>query len=281
MWSGCSCLPQSIFGALAAELIPRDHLILERPATTKAGRFSFDPPSMRGAMTHSRVAIFSVLSFGVVGAAILIALGVWQTQRLSWKQGVLADIEARIVAEAVTLPDAPDAIRDRYMPVMLEGQFIRGAEDTLRVLVSRKGVGAGYRLISGFEDDLTGRRILVDRGFLPVAAEMRSAPEGRFAFTGNLHWPDDRNSSTPDNDRAANIWFARDLADMAAVLGTDPYLVVLRDGTPPEADLTPMPVDTSTIPNDHLQYSVTWFSLAAVWLGMTAYLLWRIRHRTL
>ncbi|MFZ8959971.1 MAG: SURF1 family cytochrome oxidase biogenesis protein, partial [Paracoccaceae bacterium] len=48
-------------------------------------------------MTHSRFAIFSVLAFGTVGAAILIALGVWQTQRLSWKQGVLADIEARIV----------------------------------------------------------------------------------------------------------------------------------------------------------------------------------------
>ncbi|MCV2876664.1 SURF1 family protein [Rhodobacteraceae bacterium XHP0102] len=230
-------------------------------------------------MAQSRFAIFSVLAFGVAGAAILIALGVWQMQRLTWKEGVLADIEARIVAAPVTLPDAPDALRDRYLPVRLEGQFLGGEGDTLRVLVSRKGFGAGYRLISGFEDDLTGRRILVDRGFLPVAEEMRAAPAGDFGVTGNLHWPDDRNSSTPDNDRAANIWFARDLADMAAVLDTEPYLVVLRDSSPREADITPLPVDTSAIPNDHLEYAVTWFSLAAVWLGMTAYLLWRIRQR--
>jgi surfeit locus 1 family protein len=39
-------------------------------------------------------------------------------------------------------------------------------------------------------------------------------------------------------------------------------------------------VDTSGIPNDHWGYAVQWFSLAAVWLGMTAYLLWRIRQRT-
>ena len=30
-----------------------------------------------------------------------------------------------------------------------------------------------------------------------------------------------------------------------------------------------MPVDTSTIPNDHWGYAITWFSLAAVWAGMT------------
>lgn len=231
-------------------------------------------------MAQSRFAIFSVLSFGVLGAAILIGLGLWQMQRLTWKEGVLADIEARIVAAPVTIPDAPDALRDRYLPVTLEGQFLRGAGDTLRVLVSRKGFGAGYRLISGFEDDLTGRRILVDRGFLPVADETRTPPAGDYRLMGNLHWPDDRNSSTPANDGAANIWFARDLADMAAVLGTEPYLVVLRDSIPAEPDLTPLPVDTSAIPNDHLEYAVTWFSLAAVWLGMTAYLLWRIRQRT-
>jgi surfeit locus 1 family protein len=44
--------------------------------------------------------------------------------------------------------------------------------------------------------------------------------------------------------------------------------------------IEPMPVDTSGIPNDHMNYAITWFSLAAVWLGMTAYLLWRIRQRT-
>ena len=33
------------------------------------------------------------------------------------------------------------------------------------------------------------------------------------------------------------------------------------------------------IPNDHLEYAITWFGLAAVWAVMTGYLLWRIKRR--
>ena len=36
------------------------------------------------------------LLFGLIGAGILVGLGLWQMQRLSWKEGVLAEIEDRI-----------------------------------------------------------------------------------------------------------------------------------------------------------------------------------------
>ena len=48
-----------------------------------------------------------LLIIGLGGAAILICLGVWQVQRLAWKEGVIADIDARIVAEPVALPADP------------------------------------------------------------------------------------------------------------------------------------------------------------------------------
>ena len=66
---------------------------------------------------------------------------------------------------------------------------------------------------------------------------------------------------------------------MAEALNTEPVLLVLRD--PPQTDLgvTPFPVDSGAIPNDHLSYAITWFLLAAVWLGMTLYLVWRISRR--
>ena len=35
-------------------------------------------------------------------------LGVWQVQRLAWKQGVIADIDARIQPAPVALPASPD-----------------------------------------------------------------------------------------------------------------------------------------------------------------------------
>jgi surfeit locus 1 family protein len=214
------------------------------------------------------------LLFGLAGVAILMSLGIWQMQRLEWKEGVLAEIEARIAAPPVALPEAADAGADRYLPVEMTGQFGEGA---LRVLVSQKRIGAGYRLISPFETQ-AGRLVLVDRGFIRVSQDVPQAPVGSVTVTGNLHWPDDRNSSTPENDIADNTWFARDIGPMAQELGTEPLLVIARTTSPAEPAITPLPVDTSAIPNDHLEYAVTWFSLAAVWAVMTGLLMWRMRR---
>jgi surfeit locus 1 family protein len=40
--------------------------------------------------------IIFLVVFGLGGAAILISLGVWQMQRLSWKQAIMTQIEGRI-----------------------------------------------------------------------------------------------------------------------------------------------------------------------------------------
>ncbi|QFT79848.1 SURF1 family protein [Roseovarius sp. THAF27] len=213
------------------------------------------------------------LIFGLAGAAVLIWLGVWQVQRLDWKEGILSQIETRIDAAPVALPERFDPEADKYLPVEVSGQFGDGA---LRVLVSRKQVGAGYLVISPFETE-GGRRILVDRGFIRQGDALSDAPGGALTVTGNLHWPDDRNSSTPENDVDGNTWFARDLGQMAEVLDTEPVLLVARTLSQPEEAVTPLPVDTAHIPNDHLQYAITWFSLAAIWLGMTAFYIFRGR----
>lgn len=212
--------------------------------------------------------------FGLIGAAILIGLGVWQVQRLDWKEGVLAEIEAKIAADPVALPAAPDPQAHKYLPVQVTGRFGDGA---LRVLVSRKRVGAGHLIISPFTTQ-AGRTILVDRGFLKLDDALTDPPADTITITGNLHWPDDRNSSTPENDVAGNTWFARDIAQMAEVLGTEPLLLTTREVSQPDGALTSLPVDTSGIPNDHLQYAVTWFSLAAIWLVMTGYYIHRSRR---
>ena len=67
---------------------------------------------------------------------------------------------------------------------------------------------------------------------------------------------------------------------MAQTLDTEPVLIVARATEPPQEGIRPMPVGAEGIPNNHLGYAVQWFGLSLVWLGMTAYLLWRIRRRT-
>jgi surfeit locus 1 family protein len=219
--------------------------------------------------------VISVLVFGAVGVAILVSLGLWQMQRLTWKEGILADIEARISAAPVDLPRSPDPQADRYLPVAVTGRI---GSDHVRVLVSQRGVGAGYRIVSALEAE-DGRRVLLDRGVLPVAEDVPLPPAGPVTVTGNLHWPDERDGFTPENDLADNIWFARDVAALADHLRAEPVLVIARAVAPPEPAITPLPVSTEGIPNDHLNYAITWFLLATVWLGMTLFLLWRIRPR--
>jgi surfeit locus 1 family protein len=205
------------------------------------------------------------LLIGLVGAAILVALGVWQVQRLAWKNDVLTEIETTIAADPRPLPRVIDPAAQRYRPVALQGTIDAGA---LYVLVSVKRQGAGWRVISPFTTT-DGRRVLLDRGFIPVDRKDADLRAGPASVLGNLHWPDDRNSATPDNAPEDNTWYARDIGAMSEALQTEPLLVVARDIDPADAVARPLPVDTAGIPNDHLQYAITWFSLAAVWVAMT------------
>jgi surfeit locus 1 family protein len=227
-----------------------------------------------------RAAAFLII-VGLGGAAILLSLGVWQVQRLAWKQGVIADIDARIGAEPVALPDTPEPLRDNYLPVNVAG-FV--SKQYLRVLVSDKVKGAGYRVIFPMRTDNPAKKetILLDLGFVPAATNFAELEEFRFhgikTVTGNLQWPDEVDGFTPEPDVAKNIWYARDVPAMAQALNTAPVLLVVRESTPTIwYRATPLPVDVARIPNNHLQYAITWFSLAALWLAMSIYFIRRRR----
>ncbi len=260
--------------------------------------------------------IWAAAVFGLAGFALLVGLGTWQVQRLAWKRGILADIEARIDAPPVALPDAPDARQDRYLPVRVAG---RTTGEELRLLVSLPRIGAGYRIVAALDlgalpppgspgavalpggdlrqpmidplevatpgaampglgatgdPALSRRRIMVDLGFVRVEDTTARNP-ARLDVIGNLHWPDEVDGFTPDPDVEADIWFARDVPAMADALGTEPVLVVARSVDPGQGT-QPLPVGTEGIPDDHLNYAITWFTLAAIWAGMTTLLIRRM-----
>lgn len=213
-----------------------------------------------------------LLIFGLGGAAILVSLGVWQVQRLAWKQAIIADIDTRIAADPVPLPQTPDPVQDAYLPVEVTGVM---GSDYVQVLVSKKGAGAGYRIIRPMTRKAD--RILIDMGFVTVAdaGDLRFEEGPPLTIIGNLQWPQETDGFTPEPDLDNNIWFARDVEKMAVALNTRPVLVVRRDAPEIGGPLSPLPVDTAAIPNDHLQYAITWFSLAAIWSSMTFFFLRR------
>jgi len=210
------------------------------------------------------------LILGFAGCGVLISLGLWQVERLAWKEEILADIDTRLSAPPASFSRFATEAADEYTRVLISGT---PTGEELHVLVSGTEAGTGYRVISKFQTDQGA--ILLDQGLLAIDNKDAAPMTISMDVVGTLLWPDDQNSSTPDPDLDANIWFARQIDAMSAALGTLPFMVVATQTSPMDTRLTPLPVNTATIKNDHFEYAVTWFLLAFVWAIMSLYLILR------
>ncbi|MEM7743373.1 MAG: SURF1 family protein [Pseudomonadota bacterium] len=217
-----------------------------------------------------RRATIAPIVIGVVGAAILIGLGTWQLQRLTWKESLISELDARLSANPVVLPVSPDPVSDQNLRVRVDGVI---SPEELDVLTSIKNVGPGFRIIApmALED---GRRIMVDLGFVPEGLKniadrpdsLRLKGSGaQGTVTGILRWPE-LDGTAPPPDEAWEMWFERDVAKIAQALGTEPLLIIAERH--PMGDLpVPRPPGID-LPNRHLEYAITWFGLAIAWSGM-------------
>jgi len=210
------------------------------------------------------------LILGVAGCGVLISLGLWQVERLAWKEDVLVGINARLAAAPAPLSTEVSESTNEYTRVTVSGT---PTGEELHVLVSGTEAGTGYRVISKMQTPLGA--VLVDQGLLALENKAAAPLIAPMEITGTLIWPDDQNSSTPDPDIAANIWFARNVDTMSVALDTLPLMIVSTTSTPADPRLTALPVNTATIKNDHFEYAVTWFLLALVWAIMSFYLILR------
>ena len=218
--------------------------------------------------------IWFIVFIGFAGTACLLYLGKWQIDRLYWKLDVLKKIDQKIAAAPVPLPAEPSESVHKYLSVEIYGQFL---QESIRVLASKKRYGAGYRIIHVFRAN--GRRLLVDLGFVGLETDYDVDLINDISLVGNLHWPDEVDNFTPEPDLENNIWFARNVERVASALKTEPILLILKDSTLKDQNIKPMPIDTTHIPNDHLQYAITWFSLAIIWALMSCLFIWTTRQK--
>jgi surfeit locus 1 family protein len=223
-----------------------------------------------------------------IGFIVLLSLGLWQLQRLQWKERLLAHVGA--------LQSAPARPLEPVLDVLSKG----GDVDFTRVRATCPGLAsapflqlyalrdgqAGWRLISSCEAaSARYRTVLVDRGFIADAVAARPKVEAGLrepiTLTGVLRKPDRAGPLAPRNEPAANHWFSRDVPAMARALGAaQPAPAILFAETSSNPDfraLTPAPLPTD-IPNRHLEYALTWFGLAAALAGVYAAVL--LRRRT-
>ena len=220
--------------------------------------------------------VLTVLS--IMALIILIALGNWQLERLAWKQDLLATIAERMAAPPVKLPVVVDDGEPwRYRRVTVAGVFAHDKERHL-FATDQHGGGAGYHIFTPLIRP-QAPPVFINRGWVP--ADLKAAadrPSGQTAgfltIVGVVRLARQRGPFMPDNEPADNQWFYPDLTAMAASVDLDaaPPLFVEADR---EADPARLPRGGQTrldIPNNHLEYALTWFGLAVVLVGVyTAY----------
>lgn len=234
------------------------------------------------------VAILMGTAF-VVALAILLSLGTWQLQRLYWKEQLLSDMAARRNAAPVSLADievmAARGEDIEYSPVTVSGVFANNKE---RHFFATWRGQTGYHVYTPLQL-ADGRFLFVNRGFTPFEAkepEMRKQGQltGLQSVTGlaRARLAEKPSSIVPDNDLSKNIFYWKDLDAMAATTGIPadrlvPFFVDAGDAPNPKG----LPIGAVTqfdLPNNHLQYAVTWYGLAAALVGVGLFAV--LRRRT-
>jgi surfeit locus 1 family protein len=212
----------------------------------------------------------------VLAFAVLIALGTWQIQRKAWKEQLIAMLTERSQAPPAPLPSPAtwptlDQADNEYRRVAFNAEFETAKEAFVFATASafRPDVkGQGFWIFTPVRL-ADGSIVVVNRGFVP-ALKAKTLPKqvnpGIVQITGAIRWPESSHWFTPKPNPAENMWFVRDPALIAAAKGwgaVAPFYVeqespVPAGGWPQPGKLVP------NLPDNHLQYAVTWYGLALV-----------------
>jgi len=207
----------------------------------------------------------------LLGVLVLLGLGTWQLQRLEWKEAMIAEYTARRAAQPIPLPDPVDDPAELdNRPVRLIGHFLHDRE---LYLGARSYQGeVGFHVVTPLRLD-DGRTVLVDRGWVPAARrdpETRAAGQVRetVAVTGVARSGGWRGRAffRPANEPERNHWLWYDLPAMAAHAGLEDAVTAVYVAAAPEEVPGGLPiavVPEANLRNEHLEYAVTWYTLAA------------------
>lgn len=231
---------------------------------------------------RSRRTLTVIAAIALVAATGFAALGIWQVERLVWKNALITAVTERSTAAPVPATEfwagfTPDT--DEYRHVSATGAFDPPAEVLVQAVTD---YGGGFWVITPLRLD-SGQIILINRGFIPPDRRdpaAHPAPTGPVTINGLLRASEPDGGFLRANDPAANRWFSRDVAAIATareLSNTAPFFVDADRGADPAA----YPIGGLTVlsfSNNHLIYALTWFALALMMLAAFGYVLWDDRR---
>lgn len=210
----------------------------------------------------------------LLAIAGLVALGLWQLERRTWKLALIAQVERRLSAAPVPAPGPsvwPGIGKDdAYTRVTLRGTY---AHDRETLVQAATALGGGYWVLTPLVTD-AGFTVLVNRGFVPPDRKVRAKPPAvPVSVTGLLRLTEPGGGFLRSNDPAADRWYSRDVAAIGArraLTRAAPYFV--------DADAASEPgwprggLTVIAFANNHLHYALTWFAMAAMLAGVSLWM---------
>jgi surfeit locus 1 family protein len=230
------------------------------------------PPRKRGfVIAWCIVALIAFIGFAT--------LGTWQLERRVWKLALIERAETRSHAPAIALPEHTawpgiTAGSHEYLHVKTEGHFLH--KDATFVQANTT-LGPGFWTLVPLQQ-ADGTLIIINRGFVSKKEDYRYGQDMQVELSGLLRISEPGGSRGRKNEPENERWFSRDVEAIAKARGLPidrvaPYFI--------DADYAPStpngePIGGLTIIsfyNQHLVYALTWYTLALMVAGATAYLL--------
>jgi len=213
------------------------------------------------------------------------ALGIWQLQRLQWKNALIERVETRLNLPPVPAPPQSQwgqvtLESHEYRPVTIKGHFAENKD----ILVSTvTDYGSGYWLLTPLQQ-ADGSYIFINRGFVPMAwrnqasrPANQSTPGQEIKITGLVRMSEGAGFFPRRNDPKRDRWYSRQLEAFALARDLEnvaPYFIdadaSLNQEGAPIGGLTIV-----TFRNTHLTYAITWFVIA---LGALAAFIFLVAH---
>lgn len=209
----------------------------------------------------------------------LVGLGNWQMRRLDWKLDLIEAIETRASNAPVAPPsDGVSADDHAYLRVFIEGVYRQDLSYPVKAVTD---IGLGYWLMTPLQTDRG--HVWVNRGFvLPgiTTAEITKLV-GVLRVEGLFRISEPGGTLLESNDPQAGRWYSRDvhaLSEHAGLKDAAPYFIDadhMGDANKwPRGGLTIL-----SFRNPHLVYALTWYIMAALFLGAMLYVI--VRHRNI
>jgi cytochrome oxidase assembly protein ShyY1 len=218
--------------------------------------------------------------FTLVMVALFIGLGVWQLQRRLEKHALIAALNERLAAAPLPLPPSAQwanltPAKDEFRRVRFNATYEPGPDAMVyssgsavredisgpgcwAFLPARLSSGDTVAINTGFVQNTMQDRAQQDRATKPLVTGEA------VALTGYIRFPEAAGVLTPAENLTKRLWFTRDHLAMAHALGwgdVAPFYIDLEAPAPVNGVPKPGPLEVH-LKDDHMQYAITWFTLA-------------------